>query len=672
MVACGSDDSAPPGDGASAGMAGHSDDGGSSGRHGGVSSGGDPTVAGGGVTGGSNGSPTGGNDSSSVVGAGGGESGEPCADEGESRCEDGDFETCTDGSWQLSENCSAECSVELGCVECVPDEAYCVDGDAYECTAAGEQGAVIDTCVDGCSEGACRNLCAEAEASGSSIGCEYWAADLDNAVEVLGTPDDLFGCDLWGAPSLTPFPVCYRSSDEATAGVCDQPSDGCPSTYLCTTPPELCGLDAQHQPFAISVTNPQARAVEVTLDDFSATTTVSVAAGTTYTLFPQALSFPDRSLDWTMQGKRAYRLTSDGPVVAQQFAPLKTGSDGKRFSSDSSLLPPRATFGTEYIATTWPTLSRRPDTNDLNGYITVVAWQDGTEVEVTPQANVRANGAIAAIAAGTPTLFTLDAFDVLNLEAVADGDLTGSAIRSDSKTFSVFAGHEAAYIPSEAPDVEHTAGPCCADHLEEAMLPTSAWGETYAVARSPIRLEGNSETDVIRVLAQNDATAVVFDPTPAEGACTVIGAGQFCEVGIAEDTVITANQPILIGHYVRSALWSNNDIFSPETVGTGDPSLSLPAALEQWKTRYDFGIPSEFESNYLLVTVPAGGTVELDGADVTDELIDFDNGDYLGGRLEVDDGAHALACSEACGLELYGYAVGVSYMTSGGFQLDPP
>ncbi len=122
---------------------------------------------------------------------------------------------------------------------------------------------------------------------------------------------------------------------------------------------------------------------------------------------------PVRSTARCTGTERVRRSRATLPIVAYQFNPL---DNVDVFSNDASLLIPRTAFDTTYYVMSWPTLDNRdpaPGTSDFYGYLTVVAWQDGTVIEVTPTAAVEASATMSTIAAGTPTQFTLNAFEVL-------------------------------------------------------------------------------------------------------------------------------------------------------------------------------------------------------------------------------------------------------------------
>ncbi len=436
----------------------------------------------------------------------------------------------------------------------------------------------------------------------------------------------------------------------------------------------MCVLDAQQSPFAIVVSNPQARDVDVTVTGPGGELiTQTVAAGQVAPILPQASNaIPDQSIDGSMMGRKAYKVTSTLPIVAYQFNPL---DNVNVFSNDASLLLPRTAYDTQYYAMSWPTLDRRTvqsasaSNHDYNGYLTILAWTDNTEIEVTPTVATRASATQQSLAAGVPTTFTLNAFEVLQLQAAPPaGDLTGTLVTSpNNTTFGMFAGHEAAAFGETTPPSSATPnGPCCADHLEEMMFPASTWGKSFAIARSQQR---TNESDVIRVLAQRPGTTVTFTPAPVSGTCGTLAAGQFCEVKVAGDTAIVATEPVLVGQYLQSSIWSNNA--NTMSVGNGDPSLAIAVPTEQFRKDYTILIPGAYDQSYISVATGMTGGVSVDGAPLT--VSAFPGGaPYRGARLPVAAGQHTITCPDSCSVLVYGYSArGVSYMFAGGLDLKP-
>ena len=599
----------------------------------------------------------------------GGDADVPECNVGTHRCNSSTYEVCSNGTWVTQEECAVACNETLGCVECTPGTGVCKDGDVHSCDASGTVGGLTMACtgMNICQGGTCVDACADAAMKRSYTGCEYWAADLDNAVEILGTPPAIFGCSFLATGSIQRnMTVCYKAADQTTAGLCDPPNNTCPTGYACQAT-DVCILDAQHSPFAIVVSNPQARSVDVTVTAGSGQTfTKTVAAGQVQALLPQMNGVPDASLDGTGKEHKAYKLVSTLPIVAYQFNPL---DNVNVFSNDASLLIPRAAFDLEYYVMSFATENRRtppPGNHNYHGYLSVVAWQDGTQIQITPTAAIEASATQTTIAAGTPTMFTLNAFDVLTLEAVADGDLTGTKIIAvnSTNTFGVFGGHEAmGFGKMTPPDSTHTAGPCCADHIEEMLFPTSTWGKTFAIARSQSR--GAMEPDMLRILAQKPGTMITFNP-PVPGAnCSNLGPGQMCQVEINVDTSLESNEPVMVGHYLESAIWQ--DPLFGTSIGEGDPSMAISVPAEQYRTDYTILVPAAYAKNFLTISAPSNGAVLVDGAMVT--MTPFASGTYRANRTMVAAGQHKIACPSGCGVEVYGYGDAVSYMFAGGLDL---
>jgi hypothetical protein len=608
-------------------------------------------------------------------GGAGGDGAISCSPDGAHQCAGASYQTCTGGAWTTTMDCPMACVDSLGCVACDPGQSFCKDGNVWSCDATGNPGMMTQACTGQavCQGGTCVDACVDAATNRSYVGCEYVAVDLDNAVEVLGTPSAIIPCTAYspGAVQQT-LNVCFKNG-QGVAGLCDPPATmggaaTCPSGFTCQSK-AVCVLDAQHSPFAIVVSNPQTRDVHVTVTGPGGqVVNQTITAGQVQAILPQmGGAIPDQSVDGSTKAKMAYKVVADLPIVAYQFNPL---DNVNVFSNDASLLIPRTAFDIDYYTMSWPTLDRRtpaPGTNPYYGYVTVVAWADNTQITLTPTVPTTASATLTTLAANTPQTFTLNALEVLQLEASGAGDLTGTHITSPNMMpFGVFGGHEATVIPDPtAPDTTHTSGPCCADHLEEMLFPSSTWGKAFAIARSQQR---TNEPDYIRVMALKANTMVTFTPAPAIGTCGTLQPGQFCDVQIQGDTEITASDPVQIGHYLEAAMWSDGNPISPSVIGAGDPSLAIAVPSEQFRTDYTILIPSAYAMNYLSIAAAATGGVTVDGNAVT--LSPFPGGGtHRAARVPVAAGQHTIHCADSCGVLVYGYDNAVSYMFAGGLDL---
>jgi hypothetical protein len=182
-----------------------------------------------------------------------------------------------------------------------------------------------------------------------------------------------------------------------------------------------------------------------------------------------------------------------------------------------------------------------------------------------------------------------------------------------------------------------------------------------------VRLTEANEPDVLRVLAQRANTTVSFTPNPIAGSCGTLGVGQSCTVEIASDTLITATEPVMIGHFLKSVLWTSG---LATRHGTGDPSMAIVVPTEQFRTSYAILVPQQYMANYASIVAPTGSAVLIDTVDVTSQLTSTIGG-FKAGRIMLTSGAHKIECpGTGCGVEVYGWSRAVSYMFAGGLDLQ--
>lgn len=583
---------------------------------------------------------------------------QPACNDADVRCRAGTLEVCEGGQYVIRQQCGLEgqqCHTLLGCIDCDPGKPVCRGPqDIYECAADGLYGERIEHCEEACDLAECVGACELAETRRSYIGCEYWPVDLQNNIDVFANPNNA-PCGGTRVPLDTGEKVCFDPATDVAYGICGY-GDDCSwaqnPALVCGDAP-ACSWNGQHMPFTVVVANPHAeKAANVTLSNASGQSwSGSVAPGGLMALAPQELGFPDQSLLHSGITPSAYRLVSDMPLVAYQFNPL---DNAFQFSNDGSLLIPAHTYETDYWAISYPTVIRAPASHNPEGFVTVVASSPGqTEVTIEAAGRVTTGLGVPAFGPGDPRSFLLQQYDTLNLKALGEpgggskgDDLTGTRIASDQPV-GVFAGHDGTNMSLQ----------CCLDHLEEQMFPTSAWGQQFAIARTQSR--PNDQADKLRILAFRDGTEITVEPlggTP----CPTLQSGQFCTVTVTRDIELRASEPVLIGHLIAS---SGGD-------QPGDPSLSLPAPVEQFRDEYTFLTPAEYEENYASIVAPVGGFVSIDGVDVSGVLEPFGSLSFAAARVPITPGRHTVVCAGGCGLEVYGYGTDVSYMFAGGLELE--
>ena len=500
-----------------------------------------------------------------------------------------------------------------------------------------------------CRSGICQSACDAAREDRSTVGCEYWAVDLDNE----------YGEGFVGGFDL---------------------------------------VDAASQQFAVVLANPSDVTVAVTVErnDAAYGEEPLPAPVSTHTIAPQSLvriDLPQREVDGSYMGRnegagthlssQAYRITTNFPVVAYQFNPII-----QDFSNDASLMIPTTGLDNHYRILGWPTANPLPPPavfGEINGIpdhssVTVVGTQPGTTVTVTLGGKTVGDG--AEIPEGEPgdvITATLGPFDVLNIESRdIPGDLTGTVVESTAPV-AVFSGGERGIAPIDTSRIPMPPGGmpddwCCTEHLEEQVYPTTAWGKDFVITRSPVRGASWREPDIYRVMADKDGTTVTTN-LPAPDASFTLNAGEWREFYSSDGFVMRASQPVSIEQILVSQGWVED--WKPGH--GGDPSMILFPPYEQYRDSYVFLVPDTFSANYVVVAMPAGTSVMLDGRDINaDEFMalctyedvgDMDGTPYVAVTCPVEGGTHRIDGSLPVGITVYGYYNVGSYGYAGGSNL---
>lgn len=604
--------------------------------------------------------------------------GAPCVD---GRCE----QTCTsnqatcegtlrkvcveDGTGFWAEDCAPGVCRDGGCAACHPGTLVCLDDATVgRCNEAGTQVEEVASCDPAatktfCHLGKCLSPCAISLKEASNVGCEYWAVDLDNTDLPPLEPDGPLAAD-------APFAVA---------------------------------LSNVHPGVAAHVTIRTAHKIEAEL-----------------VIEPGALEvayLPSGNVDGTGVQPVARRIQSDMPLIAYQFNPL---ANVDVYSNDASMLLPGSSLGKSYVA-----VSREHQGSSNRGFVAIVATVDGTKVKVTASGETQGNNTgtqtFSGLDPGETRTFTLDMYDVLNLETLGYGDdLTGTRVEADQPV-AVFGGSECAAIPYisrcnggkcaetglPCAKDKDCPSPCCCDHLEEQMFPVSGFGTRYLAARSPAR---GGEVDYWRVVAIEDGTT--FETIPAGvSPVTSLDAGQMVEFGAADSFELTSNKPVALGQYlsgeqaplpnVTACVGGSSSSATDDgtckhdaalacsvhdqcvypcqgpdqceeagfgrDAGTGDPSFVLLAPVTSFREDTIFLVPDKYAEDHVNVVIPAGVPLYADGNEVTGvPRTPIGSGDYELVWSRLSDGVHHLSAKQPFGVTVYGYDRYVSYGYAGG------
>jgi hypothetical protein len=393
-----------------------------------------------------------------------------------------------------------------------------------------------------------------------------------------------------------------------------------------------------------------------------------------------------------MKAQGAYHLVSDSPVLVYQFNALEYkgagGPSGKSwatcpgtttnckppngnnkpigcfsFSNDASLLLPSTAMTGNYRVSTEGMDSPIPGLlPGLPGYMTITATQDATtvKVKVSSSGQIVAGTGVTAVAAGGTGSYTLNAGDVVML--VAGGstgtDLSGSQVQAD-KPVQVIGG---------VPCIANPSAAC--DHVEESVWPAETLGKHYVV-NMPTGPHDTAVGTTVRMIGNVDGTTLTYTPS-VSGAPATLNAGQVVQFDSSADFVVSGTHEFTVSTLMKSASVVDSmptDPNQPE----GDPSLSSAIAVEQYRLKYVFLAPDDYDLNYADVVAPMGSKLTLDGAAVTVTGTQVGSTGYGVFRIKLTggttNGAHTLESDQPAGLQILGYGSFTSYQYPGGLNL---
>ncbi len=518
-----------------------------------------------------------------------------------------------------------QCVAGLGCRVCTPNSSRCGVTAGHEqqietCRADGTAwvpGATCDTSQgQTCVGGRCVSRCDDAATGRSYLGCDYWATVTANTQ--LGTAFE----------------------------------------------------------YAVVLSNPQTYAVTATISGGGLATarTVNLAAGAIETVvLPWVQELGQRNTAFagcpspghaTCRGANparsalrrngAYHIHANGPIAAYQFNPLtyRSPEGFASFTNDASLLLPQGVLTTRYTVSTYPNWAARTSTGSvyLGGFAAIVAVTgETTSVTVRSTAQIAVGEGVSPIPPGAQATFNLQQGDVLQLVGTGEGDLTGTSITS-SVPVAVFVGHDCTNVPA--------ARPAC-DHLEEQLFPNETWGRDYVVSALRDRA---SIPFVVRVVSQADNNQLTYDP-PGVRPSETLRAGQVLEFAATQSFRVSGTRAFLVSQFMIG----QGDQTSGAT--SGDPAMVFEVPVQQYRTSYDFYVPSTYPQNFINVATPMGTTLTMDGAPLRGSAENVSGYTIL--TLPITAGPHRLRGEggQAFWIKVYGIAPFTSDMYPGGLDL---
>lgn len=398
----------------------------------------------------------------------------------------------------------------------------------------------------------------------------------------------------------------------------------------------------------------------------------------------------------------AYHLVSTVPVTVWQFNPVEykktaaelatemrtcdyppsmsngDGVDCESVSADAALLIPSTALTGNYRVSSksaFPIgITDGTGVSDSAGGFSITATANATHVKIQLSDDMAGGTGVTAAKKGDIVEYDMNAGDVLELlsqpapfAGMAHSDLSGSIVNANLPV-QLIGFNPLTTVPSQAVP---PPGSCCADHLEETVLPAEVLGKHYVVT-PPSTHTGKNSGHYVRFMGDFDGTTLTYKGTAPADAPATLSAGQIVEVDASGSFEVTATQPFSITSTMKSGTVQNG-CTSGADCAIGDPSMTDEVAVEQFRTQYIFLAPSDFDFNWVDVVAPVGAMVKLDDAAIGGTMETVDDA-YVLYRVQLmagsNMGAHKIVADQPIGIQVMGYGHATSYYYPGGLNLN--
>ena len=517
--------------------------------------------------------------------------------------------------------CPLQCSADLHSI------VDCNGNVVTQC--AGTQGCDPSTYV-------CTDACTSANANKRSIGCDYFATDMD-----VSSQDYCFAAfvaNTWTSPAK--LEVRYNGAVLPAASFTRIPTGAGPALTYAPYDPNI-GIPSGEVAI-LFLAGSQGEAPNC----------------------PATPAVPSSGTSGTRIGS-SFEITTDVPVVAYQINPYGGGSVAV---TAASLLLPTSVWDTSYVAVNVSPQGTSPPS------LNIVAKSDGTVVTMTPKVAVAAGGGIPGGAANAPMNITLNAGQHAQITQAAE--LTGSTITS-TQPIGFMAGQVCMNVP---------VGTSYCDHGEQMIPPVRALGSRYVGVMYRPRVPAETRT-IWRLVGAVDDTQLTWS-TPVGGPATLM-AGQSIEFETGTPFVVNSqdrDHPFMLFTYMTGSTRFSS--------GYGDPDFVVSVPPEQYLQQYVFfadptypetnlvmirarGTDSQFHDVTLDCLGPVTGWTSID-ADYEYARVDLTTGNFMSvGNCST--GRHEVKSDAPFGLWVWGWGTpltstftqNVSYGYPGGMNVKP-
>jgi hypothetical protein len=510
--------------------------------------------------------------------------------------------------------------------------------------------------------------CAQAAASKSYVGCEYWPTVTANVV--------------WSGFDFT---AVVANTQTVAASVTVTGPAGFSTTAM--VPPS--GLTKIYLPWVDALKGSATTGF---------TSSVTVAGGAYHLISSVPVTvYQFNALEYVgaggPAGKSWTQCDPNDPNPPATCCPNENGSMGCfSYTNDASVLIPVAAMTGNYRVT-----GEHGSTAETDGaIIAITGTTNGTMVTVTTSgtASIVASmaGDIATTGANKTLTFMLNAGDVAELLGIGNDqvDLSGSLVYATNPV-QVISARQCANQPDPI---------AACDHLESIVLPAETLGKDYVVT-VPTSPHQTVVGHKVRFFGNVDGTVLTYSPSQPPGCPSTLNAGEVGECtgtpncakgtdniqtdpnfgGSVSVSCVTTSFEVTGTHeFAVSSFMLGGSAVDPndsQAEQEGDPSMSPMVATEQYRSRYVFLAPTDYTESYADVVLPTGATILLDGVPITATPTPL-NATWAIARVALaagEGGAHLITSSVPFGVQVIGYGAYTSYQYPAGLdlaQIAPP
>jgi len=352
---------------------------------------------------------------------------------------------------------------------------------------------------------------------------------------------------------------------------------------------------------------------------------------------------------------KAILVTAANPIVVYSYITRSQASGA------TLCLPTTTVLGKEYYSMNFTQVSNEPNSNS---YITIVAVEDNTSVEITPSVNTK-NGwmpnTVYTVNLNKGQIYqVLGALDGAN--ATTGADLTGTHIRSVSsgtggcKRIAVFSGSGKVRIPQNC-------NATSSDNLYQQLYPMVSWGKKYLTAPSD-----NNPNNYYRIAKSNPAANVYLNGVLIPPSSFTNGTWyQFLN---KIPNLIESDLPISVTQYFTTQGCDGNMgmLYDPDMIVLNPVEQNISKVT---LVNPPLANPTPPYEHHLQIIIPNSGTgtssFRLDGAAVnTTWTVHPSDPKFSYIYLDVAEGYHTLSSDSGFNALAYGFASAESYGYSAG------